>query len=426
MPEPTVLDIPVEELQPDPQNIRRSLGDLTELVKSVASIGVVEPLLVTPLDDDGGYRIVAGHRRHAAAAEAGVASLPCLVRTVTEEEALSIQLAENIQRSALTVIEEAGGYLRMVQLGWGARRLAKHVGKSERHVRDRLALLELPDGAQEAVDRGDVTLTDAKTLLAVKDRPDIIETVLTDRPSDVERAVDDAMRRAEIDAQRAALAAELDDAGIRVVDDEGHRPQSYVALDDLGVDADEHTSEPCHAVVIRSGYRSVTSTPVCTVRRRHTKAGGSDVKVARTTQVDPDRERSRARRQAAKARLEFLSERLASRLPKTNAVSVVIATLIDRCTAVDAATAGRLLGLEPVAGSYGEDWRGPLVALAGGSEADALRAAVAVAAAMTEARASYGSGDPQMATYVGFLADLGYEPADEQADPATQADGHAA
>lgn len=398
-------------------------------MKSVASIGIVEPVLVTPINGDGsGYQIVAGHRRHAAASEAGLATVPCLVRVVTEEEALSIQIAENVQRSALTVMEEASGYFRMAELGWGARRLAKHVGKSERHVRDRLALLELPEAAQDAVDRGDLTLADAKVLLGVKDQPEVIEAVVTERPGDVERAVEDALRQAEVEAQRTALITELEEAEIPVVDDEGHRPTTYAPLSDLGIEEAEHTGEPCHAVVIRTGWRSAAATPVCTERRRHTKAGGSDVKVERAKPADPEREQNRARRHATKARLEFLSERLPGRLPKAKTVTLVIGTLIERCSATESATAGKVLGLEPVAGPYGEDWRAPLAALAARSEADALRAAVAVAAAMTEARAGgYSTVDGPLGTYVGFLTELGYEPADASDEtPADEPAGTAA
>ncbi|MGH9164561.1 MAG: ParB/RepB/Spo0J family partition protein [Acidimicrobiales bacterium] len=413
MPEPTtIVLIPVDALEPDPNNIRKSVGDITELARSIAAVGVIEPCLVKPIEGDPcRFRLVAGHRRHAAAVEAGVAELPCLVREFSEAEVVETQLVENLQRSGLSVLEEAGAYLRLCGLGYSARRLAKRVGRPERHVRERLALLELPESAQAAVEEGTVTLADARVLVVVKDHPDIIEAVVAARPTDVGWAVKQQLRRAAAEEQRAELVGELEAAGVRVVGDEGRRPTSYVVLGDLGVDEPAHGGEPCHAVVITDRHDGPQAIAVCTERRRHTKAGASEIKPPRRDD-DPraaERERARERRRVAAARGEFVADRLARRLPKGPAGAFVIRTLVDRANANDAARAAELLGVDPVPGRYGPAVAPALRALADRSDADALRVAVAVATAMAESRIAAQSDLPDVGRdYLEFLGDLGH------------------
>ena len=413
MPAPTtIVSIPVDSLEPDPNNIRRSLGDIKELARSIAAVGVIEPCLVMPIEaEPGRFRLVAGHRRHAAAVEAGVAALPCLVRQFSEAEVIETQLVENLQRSGLGVLEEAGAYFRLCGLGYSARQLAKRVGRPERHVRERLALLELPESAQTAVDEGTVTLADAKVLVVVKDHPDIIEQVVAARPTDVGWAVKQQLRRAAAEEQRAALAGELEAGGVRVIDNEGHRPTTYVVLADIGIDEQSHGGEPCHAAVITDRHDGPQAIAVCTERRRHTKAGASEIKPLRRDD-DPraaERERARERKRVAAARGEFVADRLARRLPKGPAATFVIRTLLDRANANDAARAAEVLGVDPVPGPYGPAFAPALRALADRGDADALRVAVALAVAMAEARIAGPSDLPDVGRdYLEFLGELGH------------------
>ncbi len=413
MPEPTtIVLVPVDALVPDPHNIRKSVGDVTELARSIAAVGVIEPCLVMPINGEPDrFRLVAGHRRHAAAVQAGVAALPCLVRELSEAEVVECQLVENLQRSGLTVLEEAGAYLRLCGLGFSARRLAKRVGRSERHVRERLALLELPEPAQQAIDEGAISLAEAKVLVVVKDHPDVIEEVVAARPTDVAWAVKQRLRRQAAERQRAEMVAEHEAAGVRVVEDEGHRPTGYVVVADLGVEQDTHGGEPCHAVVIADHHDGPHAIAVCTERRRHTKAGASEVKAQRRDDDGraAEREQARQRKRVAAARGEFVAERLRRRLPKGQATAFMIRTLLDRATANDQARAGELLGLEAVPGPYGATWAPALRGLVDQGKAEASRVGVAVAVAMAEARIAGQVGLPDLGRdYLGFLADLGY------------------
>ncbi len=413
-------------LHPAPDNVRRSLGKLDELTRSIKGVGIVEPLLVTTHDSlpKGDYLIVAGHRRHAAAVAAEVVHVPVIVRTFTDAARVATAIVENVHRDALNPIEEATAYLRLCELDFTVRRLARTVGRSEKHVRSRLALLELPDRAHELIEAGRLTLAGAEVLLAAKDRPEVIDEVLADdaaiEQSRIESAVRAATRRAEHAEARVALEAELAAADIEVLDED----VDATPLADLGIDEKTHRVEPCHGVTIRSGYDGPQAIVVCTDRRRHTKRGGSEVKSDRTAvATDPEQERTRERRRVAERRAAFLADTIGGRLPKAAAVEFALRMLLDRANSNDCGRACRLLGIEAGTNEWGStDWVRPLRAFADGSEASLLRASVAVAVAMAEARigAHTGFGDAAV-ELLGFLGDLGYE-----ADPFETAEVEAA
>ncbi|MDZ4825783.1 MAG: ParB/RepB/Spo0J family partition protein, partial [Actinomycetota bacterium] len=125
--------------------------------------------------DDGGYIIVAGHRRHAAAQKAGLAEVPCMIRTLTDVERIEIMLVENLQRADLSAIEEAAGYFRLVEHGLSQKELARRIGRSARHVASRLALLELPKVVQDGLHAGSLTVGDGQALLGLREYPEVIE-----------------------------------------------------------------------------------------------------------------------------------------------------------------------------------------------------------------------------------------------------------
>lgn len=109
--------IPVKKLWQHPDNPRKDLGDVTELAESIKVNGVLQNLTVVPLIgeitkkwDGESYRVIIGHRRLAAAKLAGLEELPCVVVEMSEREQLSTMLTENMQRSDLTVYEQAQGF----------------------------------------------------------------------------------------------------------------------------------------------------------------------------------------------------------------------------------------------------------------------------------------------------------------------------
>jgi ParB family chromosome partitioning protein len=148
--------VPIEEIETNPDQPRRSVGDLEELTKSIRSKGVLEPILVRPLDS-GRFRIIAGERRFRAALEAGLAEVPCIELDVPDNEVLEIALIENLHRRDLHPFEEAAGYASLSEKhGYTQQRIASSVGKSRVSVTEAMSLLDIPDDLREKCRRADI------------------------------------------------------------------------------------------------------------------------------------------------------------------------------------------------------------------------------------------------------------------------------
>jgi ParB family transcriptional regulator, chromosome partitioning protein len=145
---PTLTEIPLEQIQPDPSQPRRDLGDLTELKASIQANGLIQPIVVSVMGY-GQYQILAGERRFTASKELGLATIPAIVRTVEEQQRLELQLVENLHRKDLTPLEEAGTYQRLIrEFGLTQEELARRVGKSQESISETLKLLDLSDAIQ--------------------------------------------------------------------------------------------------------------------------------------------------------------------------------------------------------------------------------------------------------------------------------------
>lgn len=154
--------IPVSKLWRHPDNPRKDLGDVTELAESIKVNGVLQNLTVVPLIgeitkkwDGESYRVIIGHRRLAAAKLAGLEELPCVVVEMSDREQLSTMLTENMQRSDLTVYEQAQGFQMMLDMGDTVEDIAEKSGFSATTVRRRVKLLELDkDKFKKSEERG--------------------------------------------------------------------------------------------------------------------------------------------------------------------------------------------------------------------------------------------------------------------------------
>src|SRR4029453_14967079 len=135
---------------------RRSVGDLEELTKSIQAKGVLEPILVRPLES-GRFRIIAGERRFRAALEAGLAEVPCIELDVPDNEVLEIALIENLHRRDLHPFEEAAGYAALSEKhGYTQQRIASNVGKSRVSITEAMSLLDIPEDLREKCRRADI------------------------------------------------------------------------------------------------------------------------------------------------------------------------------------------------------------------------------------------------------------------------------
>ena len=152
--------ININILHPHPDNPRKDLGDLTELADSITAKGVLQNLTVVPDIQDGGYRIIIGHRRHAAAKLAGLTDLPCVIVDMTPQEQFETMMVENVQRSDLTVYEQAEGFQMMLDMGSTVEEVAQKTGFSATTIRNRVKLTALDKDKFRKAEKRGATLSD--------------------------------------------------------------------------------------------------------------------------------------------------------------------------------------------------------------------------------------------------------------------------
>ena len=143
-------------------------GAMAELVESIKSRGILQPLLARhhPREADR-FQIIAGERRWRAAQQAGLHDVPVLVRNLGDSEAMAASLVENLQRQDLNAIEEAEGYKRLLEeFGLTQEQLGAAVGKSRSHIANSIRLLQLPESVRAQVQDGALTAGHARALLA--------------------------------------------------------------------------------------------------------------------------------------------------------------------------------------------------------------------------------------------------------------------
>jgi ParB family chromosome partitioning protein len=160
----------IDALEPGPFQPRRNMAPdaLAELVESIKSRGILQPLLARRHPTEAGrFQIIAGERRWRAAQQAGLHDLPVLVRDLTDQEAMAASLVENLQRQDLNPIEEAEGYKRLIEeFGLTQEQLGTAVGKSRSHIANIIRLLQLPHSVRADVQAGRLTAGHARALLA--------------------------------------------------------------------------------------------------------------------------------------------------------------------------------------------------------------------------------------------------------------------
>lgn len=170
---PGVLTVGVDQLAPNQEQPRRAIneGRLDELARSIASNGVIQPILV--LRTGSTYRIIAGERRWRAAQRAGLREVPVVVREVPEgadQHLLELALIENVQREDLNPVEEARGYDRLAaEFGLTHDQIAAAVGKDRSSIANYIRLLKLPDEVLNSVASGELSMGHARALLGLPD-----------------------------------------------------------------------------------------------------------------------------------------------------------------------------------------------------------------------------------------------------------------
>jgi ParB family chromosome partitioning protein len=178
---PELLHLPVETIHPNPRQPRRRFEPeaTAGLAASIRLQGVLQPVVVRPRED-GGYELVAGERRWRAAREAGLPTLPAVIRNADDRDSLLLGLVENVARENLSPVEEARAYASLLdefELSLGD--VAERVGRSKAAVSNRVRLLDLPEEVLWMLVRGELTEGHARAVLSLPD--DLARTRLAKR-----------------------------------------------------------------------------------------------------------------------------------------------------------------------------------------------------------------------------------------------------
>ena len=250
-----ITNVAIERLHPHPQNPRKVLGDLTELSESIKAQGVLQNLTVVPWvsqitgvgcndpkqQEEMGYTVVIGHRRMAAAKLAGLTELPCTIMDMDQRTQIATMLLENMQRSDLTVYEQAQGFQMMLDLGDSVDEISKQTGFSDSTIRRRVKLLELDeDKFAQSVERGG-TLEDYASLNKINDlelRNKVLDKIGTDSFA---WEVKSALTKEKHAENREIIVGILNNFASPIKDKEAskHRYVNYISLDDAEFDVPE-------------------------------------------------------------------------------------------------------------------------------------------------------------------------------------------
>jgi ParB family transcriptional regulator, chromosome partitioning protein len=163
-------EIPVDQIERNPFQTRATVDEaaLKELSASIAASGVVQPILVRPLPDHR-FQLIAGERRWLASKLAGKATVPAILRNVSDEQAMEITIVENLQRTDLNPMEQARAYDRLAHhFKMTQEQMAQRTGKDRASVANFLRLLRLPLEVQQKVENGTLSFGHARTLLSLE------------------------------------------------------------------------------------------------------------------------------------------------------------------------------------------------------------------------------------------------------------------
>lgn len=164
-------EVPIDKVVPSPLQPRTHFIEtpLDELVESIRQHGIIQPLIVRPVN--GNYELIAGERRWRASKKLGLATVPVIEREASDRDVLEMALIENLQREDLNALEEAAGYVRLAkEFSLKQEEIAARVGKSRASVANAMRLLDLHPDVQLLVAHGRLTVGHGKAILSIKDK----------------------------------------------------------------------------------------------------------------------------------------------------------------------------------------------------------------------------------------------------------------
>lgn len=170
-----IFHLDIEKIEPNKNQPRKNFSDetLTSLADSIKENGIIQPILVCKKEEEK-YKIVAGERRYRAAKMVGLKEIPVVVKELEEEKIVEIALIENLQREDLNPIEEAKGFLNLIEkYGLTQDEVARKVGRSRSFITNSIRLLKLPKEVIKEIETGNLSSGQARALLSIKEEEEL-------------------------------------------------------------------------------------------------------------------------------------------------------------------------------------------------------------------------------------------------------------
>lgn len=266
-----------------PWNVRGDVGDITGLTASIAAQGVLEPLVVVPLDA-GGHQLVAGARRRAAAIAADLEMVPCIVRRdlagaddAEVAEQVAAMLAENVHRGSLSAVEEARGVKLMLDLGVPLSKVAKRTGLPLKDVKKAVGVARLDDDTAAAVSQQQLNLEQAAAVALFADEPNTAAKLVgaaAHGPGNFAHALERAKQERKAQQEYLAKRAEIEQAGVTMAESVEYSGRKNRKIHELAHDGEMLTEEshaacPGRAVFLGQYYQGPYTVEVCSDYAKH-------------------------------------------------------------------------------------------------------------------------------------------------------------
>lgn len=202
----------VSELEPNRDQPRKQFSEesISALADSIQQYGMLQPILVRPMGLN--YQIVAGERRWRAARMLGLDEVPVIIRELSDEETMAVALIENLQRENLNPIEEASGYVSLIEnYGMTQEEVSKQVGKSRSAIANAMRLLQLPEEIRRMVEDGELSAGHGRALLAIADEKLMMETAQKAAKGQLSvRAIEKIAAKTDEAAEQPVTNAQID------------------------------------------------------------------------------------------------------------------------------------------------------------------------------------------------------------------------
>ena len=227
-PELTIQELDIDLIDPNPEQPRKTFNkeSISQLAQSIQDQGVLQPLLVVPRNG-GRYRIIAGERRYRASREAGLKTVPCVIRDMDVLQQMEVALIENLQREDLNPLDAAQGIRALMQqCGYTQEKVSQRLGKSRSNVANLLRLLTLPEEVSAMVRDGQITAGHARVLAGLADDNEkialakrVVEEDLNVRQ--LEQLASEKKEKTSKPRTKVALPAELNELRERLLEKTG-------------------------------------------------------------------------------------------------------------------------------------------------------------------------------------------------------------